>query len=86
MQVTTDEMVNEEFEPTEPCDRVLDVFKEGRDSGGPWGRANPRYVIGETDIEKANVEYHIRRLRDAGWIQKVARGLYEFVEDPREDG
>lgn len=78
-------MTNEDFEPTQECDRVLAVFKEGRDSGEPWGRANPRYIINETGIDKPNVEYHLRRLHDAGWIQKTARGLYEFVADPRED-
>ena len=77
-------MLNETFEPTEACEAVLDVFKQGRKTKGPWGRANPRYVIDETGLEKQNVEYQLRRLRDAGWIKKVARGLYEFVEDPRE--
>ena len=79
-------MVNEDFRPTAECEAVLDVFKDGRDTDGPWGRANPRYVIDETDLEKQNVEYQLRRLEDAGWIRKPARGLYEFVADPREDG
>ena len=79
-------MVNEEFELTDACEAVLDVFKEGRETEGPWGRANPRYLIDETGLEKQNVEYQLRRLRDAGWIHNIARGLYEFVEDPREEG
>jgi len=78
-------MLNEDFEPTEDCEKVLQVFKQGRETGEPWGRANPRYVIDETGIEKPNVEYYLRSLNDAGWIRKAARGLYEFVEDPRED-
>lgn len=77
---------NEDFEPTEGCEDVLEVFKEGRDSGGPWGRANPRFIIDETGMDKPNVEYQLRRLNDAGWITKAARGLYEFVSDPREEG
>lgn len=76
--------VNEEFEPTVECERVLDVFEEGRGSGGPWGRATPCNVVDETGIDEPNVEYHLRRLRDAGWIRRVFRGLYEFVRDPRE--
>jgi DNA-binding MarR family transcriptional regulator len=76
-------MVNEDFRPTEDCENVLDVLKAGRESGSPWGRANPRYVIDETGLDKPVVEYQLRRLNDAGWIQKVARGLYEFVADPR---
>ena len=78
-------MVNEDFEPTDDCEAVLNVFKQGRDTNDPWGRANPRFIIDQTDISKQNVEYHLRRLRDAGWVQRCARGLYEFVEDPRED-
>jgi hypothetical protein len=77
-------MVNERFQPTDDGEAVLEVFKEGRDGEGPWGRANPRYVIDETGLDKQVVEYQLRRFRDAGWIQNVARGLYEFVEDPRE--
>ncbi|WP_339104217.1 type IV toxin-antitoxin system AbiEi family antitoxin domain-containing protein [Haloterrigena salinisoli] len=38
----------------------------------------------ETDLEKGNVEFSLRSLRDAGWIKRVSRGLYEFVEDPRD--
>ena len=77
-------MVNEDFRPTDAAEAVLDVFKENRETDDPWGRANPRYVIDETELDKQNVEYQLRRLQDAGWIRKVARGLYEFVEDPRE--
>lgn len=36
----------------------------------------------ETDLEKGNVEFSHWSLRDAGWIQRISRGLYEFVEDP----
>ncbi|MDS0475687.1 type IV toxin-antitoxin system AbiEi family antitoxin domain-containing protein [Natrinema sp. 1APR25-10V2] len=78
-------MVNERYEPTENDELVLDVLKQGRDSNDPWGRANPRWLIDETDLEKGNVEFSLRSLRDAGWIKRVSRGLYEFVEDPRED-
>ena len=78
-------MVNEDFRPTAECEAVLEVFKDDRETGGPWGRANPRYVIDETELDKQTVEYQLRRLTDAGWIRKVARGLYEFVEDPREN-
>ena len=77
-------MVNKDFRPTDAAESVLDVFKQNRESDRPWGRANPRYVIDETGLDKQNVEYQLRRLQDAGWIKKVARGLYEFVEDPRE--
>lgn len=77
------DMVNEDFEPSEDCDKILTVFKQGRDENQPWGRANPRYLIQETGLEKPNVEYYLRRLTDAGWVERVTRGLYEFNEDPR---
>jgi len=41
-------MPNEDFEPSEDCERVLEVFKENRKTGKPWGRTNPRYIIDET--------------------------------------
>jgi len=78
-------MVNEDFEVSPDCELVLDVFKAGRDDGAPWGYATPRYLIDETGMDKPNVEYYLRRLHDAGWIEKPSRGFYEFVEDPRED-
>jgi len=34
-------MPNEDFEPSEDCERVLEVFKENRKTGKPWGRTNP---------------------------------------------
>jgi DNA-binding transcriptional ArsR family regulator len=77
-------MVNDDYQPSEAGEKVLSVFKSGRENSGPWGRANPRYLIDRTDLSKSNVEYQLRRLNDAGWIDKVARGLYEYVEDPRE--
>ena len=78
-------MVNEQYEPTENDELVLRAFKKGRDTDDPWGRANPRWLIDETGLEKGNVEFSLRSLHNAGWIQRVSRGLYEFVDDPRED-
>lgn len=83
MQSATN-MVNENYKPSEKDERVLEAFKQGRDDGEPWGRANPRWLIDETGLEKGNVEFCLRSLRDAGWIRRVARGLYELVEDPRD--
>lgn len=77
-------MVNEEYEPSENDELVLDALKQGRPEDNPWGRANPRWLIDETGLEKGNVEFSLRSLRDAGWVRRVARGLYEFNEDPRE--
>jgi len=79
------QMVNENYEPTEKDERVLEALKKGRSEGEPWGRANPRWLIDETGMDKSNVEFCLRSLRDAGWIERAARGLYELVEDPRDD-
>lgn len=79
------QMVNENYEPTEKDEIILEALKQGRKEGEPWGRANPRWLIDETGLEKSNVEFCLRSLRDAGWIERVARGLYEFVEDPRDE-
>jgi len=81
---TFDQMVNEKYEPTEKDELVLKALKKGRSEDDPWGRANPRWLMDETGLEKSNVEFCLRSLTDAGWIRRVARGLYEFVEDPRE--
>lgn len=78
-------MVNENYEPSDGEEEVLNVLKEGRGSGRPWGRANPLYIREETGMEKGNVEYYLRQLTTAGWIRKITNGLYEFEEDPRED-
>ncbi|GGL55225.1 hypothetical protein GCM10009039_11670 [Halocalculus aciditolerans] len=76
--------VNPDFDATDDTDELLDALKDGRDTDDPWGRANPRYLIEHTSLDKGNVEYQLRRLTDAGWVRKISRGLYEFVDDPRE--
>ncbi|MCO8265167.1 MarR family transcriptional regulator [Haloferax sp. AB510] len=77
-------MVNERYEPNEREEVVLELFKQGRRSGSPWGRVNPLYLREHSDLEKGQVEYALRNLTNAGWITQLNRGgLYEFVEDPR---
>lgn len=78
-------MVNEAYEPNEREETVLEIFKEGRDSKEPWGRVNPLYLRENSALDKGQVEYALRNLKNAGWIRQVNRGgLYELVEDPRE--
>lgn len=81
------QMVNEHYDPNEREERVLELFKSGRDSGDPWGRVNPLYVREHTDLDKGQSEYALRNLRNAGWVRQLnSGGLYELVEDPREKG
>lgn len=86
VQLQEQTMVNPDYRPSEKDEQVLEVLKDGRNSGEPWGRANPRYLVDKTGLSKSNVEFCLRSLKDAGWIRRISRGLYEFAEDPREDG
>jgi len=72
---TTD--VNREYEPTEHDEKVIRVLKDGR--------ANPMLLREETGLEKQRVNDSLTRLTSAGWVRKVTRGLYELVDDPREE-
>lgn len=86
MSTVQPDMVNERYSPTEKDEQVLEALKDGRERGDPWGRANPRWLMDETGLSKSNVEFCLRSLRSAGWVRRPSRGLYELVEDPREDG
>lgn len=78
-------MVNERYEPNEREEIILALFKQGRDEAEPWGRVNPLYLREHSELDKGQVEYALRNLRNAGWIEQLNQGgLYEFVEDPRE--
>jgi DNA-binding transcriptional ArsR family regulator len=85
MAIQVKPVVNESYEPTANDDTILDVLKDGREEGQPWGRANPRFLIERTDLSKSTVEHSLRSLRKAGWIMRPSRGCYEFVTDPREE-
>lgn len=77
--MSTTAVVNETFEPNEAQEDVLTVFKEEQ-------RANPLRVRKRyPDYSKQQVNDALGSLVDAGWVRRVNRGLYEFVEDPRED-
>jgi len=79
-------MVNENYEPNDREETVLEQFKEGRNSGSPWGRVNPLYVREHSELEKGQVEYALKNLATAGWVKQLNNGgLYELVEDPREN-
>ncbi|MCU4926469.1 MarR family transcriptional regulator [Halobacteria archaeon AArc-dxtr1] len=78
-------MVNRNYEPNDRERIVLELIKQGRENDEPWGRANPQFFREETNLEKGQVEYALRNLTAAGWIRRLNKGgLYEFVEDPRE--
>jgi DNA-binding IclR family transcriptional regulator len=77
--------VNEAHTPSPSEERALEVLKDGRDEGRPWGRVNPMFLREAAGMKKSTAEYALRQLHTAGWVQKPADGLYEFVDDPRDD-
>lgn len=77
-------MVNEEFEPDDRQEAILNVLKEGQAEGKPWGYANPKRLEQRLDIRRQYINRALQGLVDAGWIEKVNRGLYRFVTDPRD--
>ena len=83
------EMVHEGHVPSKNEEKVLDVLKEGRGTGGPWGYTTPSRVAEEHELPRQRVNEALDRLVSAGWIEHVEvdgqpiRGLYRFVEDPR---
>jgi len=79
-------MVNENYEPNKREEELLQMFKKGRNTGEPWGRVNPLFLREHSDLDKGQVEYALRNLKNAGWITQLNRGgLYELVADPREE-
>jgi len=70
-------MVNRDYTPTETEEDVLEVLEE------EW-RVNPYLIRERTGHGKGAVNTALTRLTSAGWLKKVTRGLYEFVEDPRD--
>lgn len=78
------DMVNRDFEPSDRQEALLDVLKKGRDSG-PWGYATVKRFSEEAGIRKQYVTRALDGLLGAGWVEKSYRGLYRFVDDPRED-
>jgi len=71
-------MVNEQYEPTESDESLLQVFQT-------HDRANPYLLREETGLSKQVINERLKQLTAAGWVRKVTRGLYEFNEDPRDD-
>lgn len=82
--------VNDDHVPGDAEERVLRAFKYDRDEFQE-SRMTPGLIRARLDeiddgASKQNVNYALRQLTAAGWVSKLADGLYEFVEDPRERG
>lgn len=71
-------MVNENYNPNEHEERVLEFVK-----AEPCGRVTNRYVREETSMPAERVDPALNNLEKAGWVRRLTRGFYELVEDPR---
>lgn len=70
-------MVNEDYDPDAVEDAVMAVLRREQ-------RANPYLIREQTDdISKQAINNALRNLCAAGWVTKVTRGLYDYVDDPR---
>lgn len=56
---------------------ILDLLSEGR--------CTPAYIASEKEYTRGNVKNRLHRLAEHGYVRKVHRGLYELVEDPRDE-
>lgn len=83
-QTQSRSVVNADFTPDERQEQLLDVLKDGRDDGGPWGYATVKRFSKESDLRKQYVNRALEGLLGAGWVERPYRGLYRFVADPRE--
>jgi predicted transcriptional regulator len=84
MRILSANMVNEKFEPNDRQEAILNVLKEGRSEDNPWGYGNPKRFEERLDIRRQYINRELRDLVAAGWVEKVNRGLYRFVADPRD--
>lgn len=71
--------LNDTYEPSGKYeDAILEYLKEER-------RLGPTDIANGIGAERAAINHHLHRLNAAGWIRKPhGRGLYEFVNDPRD--
>jgi len=49
------------------------------------GRNVPANIADELDVSRQYVQQRLRRLREHGYVRNIGRGVYELVEDPREN-
>lgn len=75
---------NEDFDPSERQEAILDVLLAGRAAGEPWGYATVKRLSEETDTRKQYVTRALDGLLAAGWVTRPYHGLYRFAADPRE--
>lgn len=75
MAVATGSMLTTE-DLNQTDDRVLDVLRKGR--------VTPQFVADELDVSRPYASERLKRFVEHGHVRKLAPGLYELVDDPRE--
>jgi DNA-binding IclR family transcriptional regulator len=85
MAVTTNRVVNESYVPDETEEQVLDVLTDGRERGEPWGYTTPTVAGNALDLRRQYTSRALQDLTKAGWVEQVGRGVYRYVEDPRNE-
>lgn len=48
------------------------------------GRCTPSYIAQETDYSRGNIQNRLLRLVEHGYVTQLGGGLYELLEDPRD--
>lgn len=56
---------------------LLDVLHDGR--------VTPTYAADKLDVSREYASDRLKRLTEHNCVEKVAPGLYELVEDPRDE-
>lgn len=64
--------------------QILDLLLEGRYEQ-PWGRNTPSNLADELGVSRQWVSQRLGYLEAAGAVENIGGGVYEFIEDPRED-
>jgi len=86
--------LNEDHDPTTVEEFILDTFRYEQTTTGE-SRMTPQLIKRRWNDEmetgdvpgmsKQNINNGLNRLTAAGWVERVEQGLYELVDDPREE-
>ncbi|WP_114577205.1 winged helix-turn-helix transcriptional regulator [Saliphagus sp. LR7] len=70
-------MPSEEIDLNPTDNAILDRLQEGRGS--------PSYIAEKEEYSRQNITNRLGRLVEHGYVEKLAPGLYELQNDPREE-
>ena len=49
------------------------------------GRVTPQLVADRQELNRSYVSQRLIRLKEHGHVEELTRGMYELVDDPRDD-